>query len=296
MDPNRMDRVNQITQYVKQMPTLPVVMMKLIELVDDPNTTAPKLARFISNDPPMTSKILRLANSAFFGFPHKIGTINLAIVVLGFQSVKDLALAATVVQSFGSGECEGYFKPARFWLHSIAVAAGCKIMGQEGNFKITGEIFVTGLLHDIGILILCNEAPELYIEVLKKTEQNNAPINEIEFSTLGFNHADLGGWLLESWKLPPHQVAAVYDHCNPWLSFRRPNLGMLVHFSNLLAERVGYRLWEKETVRELHPKVTAYLNLKQKDEGEVDWCYYEDLLQKEMVRAQDFLNVLRDVI
>ena len=289
-----MERVSQIAHYVKNMPTLPVVMMKLIELVDDPNTTAPKLARFISNDPPMTSKILKLANSAFYGFPHKIGTINLAIVVLGFQSVKDLALAATVVKTFGGGECDEFFKPIKFWTHSIAVAAGCKILGQEGSFKITGEIFISGLLHDVGVLILCNEISELYKKALYEARYHGTDLYDAEMDILGFNHADLGGWLLESWKLPPHQIAAVYDHPNPWLSFRRPNLGMLVHFSDHLAKRLGYGLFNDEILPDLHPKVGAYLNLKQTEEGEIDWPYYEDLLEREMERAQEFLKVLRD--
>lgn len=96
---DHLERMRRIAQRVNSIPTLPVVMSKIIEMVDDPKTTAGQLADFIGRDQALTIKILKLANSAFYGFPQKIGTINLAIVVLGFESVKDLGLSAAVVET-----------------------------------------------------------------------------------------------------------------------------------------------------------------------------------------------------
>lgn len=269
-------------------------MSKLIELVENPETTAPELARFISNDPALTAKILKLSNSAFYGFPQRIGTINLAIVVLGFQSVKDLGLSAAVVETFGEEGYLRFFDPNKFWLHSIAVAAGCKILSREGKFKVAGEIFVTGLLHDIGVLVLSHQIPDEYEKVIEDIRTRKLQAYDAELEHLGFTHADVGGWLLEKWNLPAHQAAAVYDYPHPWLSFRQPNISMLINFSDILARRSGYPRYEEASIPELHPKVISYLNLKSDDKSEIDWKYYCDLLEHEMSLAKDFLSALRN--
>ena len=294
MSAERIDKIEKIVKHVKNMPMLPSVMSKLLEIVDDPHSSAPQLARFLNNDPALTAKILKLANSAFYGFPQRIGTINLAIVVLGFQSVKYLGLSASGVEIFAKGDYQNYFDPTRFWLHSIASAAGCKIIADKGNFKAPGEIFVSGLLHDIGILVLCNHLTDEYRKVLKDANQDRMSLHDAELRVLGFSHADVGGYLLEKWRLPAHQSSAIYDYPNPWVSNKLPKIAMLVNFSDILARRMGYSILENDVPPEIHPKVISYLNLKLSESGKVDWDYYQQLLTAEMSRAKGFLAVLRD--
>ena len=293
-DTSRLERVRQIAKHVNNIPTLPSVMTKVIELVEDPKTTAPQLARFISNDPALTAKILKLANSAFYGFPQKIGTINLAIVVLGLQSVKDLGLSAAVVETFSRESYQNCFNLNQFWVHTIAVAAGCKILTQERNYKIAGEIFVAGLLHDIGKLLLCYHMPDDYARVMQVLKDNGKTAHEAELEIFGFSHADAGGWLIEQWNLPSHLAFAVYDHPHPWNSSREPNLAMLVNFANVLARRGEYSVADGEIIEKLHPEVEDYLKLKRDDQDDVNWDYYLKKLDEEMSRAKGFLFVLRE--
>jgi len=292
-DKNRLERMRLITQRVNNIPTLPEVMTKIIQMVDDPRTTANLLAEYIGRDQALTAKILKLANSAFYGFPQKIGTINLAIVVLGFESVKDLGLSAAVVETFREGEYNGVFDLHHFWVHAVAVAAGCKIVSRHMKVNISGEIFVAGLLHDIGKLILCRHLTEEYIVVIKTAREQKKDIYRMELELLGFNHADVGGWLSEQWNLPQHQTNAIYYHPYPWLSYREPNLAMLVNFANLLANKAGYDAIEDIVAPEMHPKVITYLHLKKCSETEVDWEYYLNLLSVEMEHAKGFLSLLR---
>jgi len=285
--------MRQITQRVNNIPTLPAVMMKVIHMVDDPKTTAAALSEFIGRDQALTAKILKLANSAFYGFPQKIGTINLAIVVLGFESVKDLGLSASVVEAFDEKEYGDVFDLHRFWVHSVAVAAGCKILTRHVRVSIAGEIFVAGLLHDLGKLILCRFLTDDYRKVVAEASGRKEEIYQIELEQLGFSHADVGGWLAEQWNLPQHQTSAIYYHPYPWLSYREPNLAMVVNLANLLAYKSGYEPFEYAAPPQLHPKVISYLKLKKTEAGEVDWEHYQTSLNEEMERAKGFLSLLR---
>lgn len=290
----RLERMRSLALYMNNIPTLPAVMSKIIELVEDPKTTAPQLARFISNDPSLTAKILKLANSAFYGFPQKIGTINLAIVVLGFQSVKDLGLSAAVVQTFRDNDISPNINLNKFWVHSIAVSAGCKIIAAERQVNVSGEIFVAGLLHDIGKLVLSRQLAQEYDLVIERSFEENVSLEDIELQMLGFTHADVSGWLADKWNLPTHIVNAVYDYAQPWTSNNEPNLSMIVHFSNVLALRAGYSIFDQEVYHELQNSVKDYLKLKTDEAGEVKWTDYLAKLAKEMDSANHFLQLLRD--
>ena len=294
-DAHRLDRMRNVAQRVNNLPTLPSVMSRVIEMVDNPRTTAPQLARFIANDPALTGKILKLANSAFYGFPQKIGTINLAIVVLGFQSVKDLGLSAAVVEVFKDSVCEDIVDLNQFWTHAVAVAAGCKIITRERRLKIAGETFVAGLLHDVGKLVMCNQMTDDYRLILEKSRNEGSLTWENEIEQTGFSHADLGGWLIERWSLPSHQASAVYDHHQPWNSTKEPNVAMVIHFADNLANRAGYGINNYTDTMKIEPQVHAYLHLKEDEDGNIDWEHYQDRLSEEIDQAKAFLNVLEDV-
>ena len=286
------ERKRQILLQVNGLPTLPKVMSKLIEISDNPNTTAPQLANFLSNDPVLTTRILRIANSSFYGFPQKIGTINLAIVVLGFQSIKDLGLSATVSELFQGREYTSTIDKTKFWLHSIASAAACRIMSRECGFNSPGEVFITGLLHDIGLLVLSKQTHDEYKKVISNALENGKGIFETEEKLLGFNHADLSGWLLENWKIPPCQVAAIYHNYTPWNCEEKPNLSMLVNFSDILAQRNGYSIFPNipdfEGTLKVDERVINYLNLRLDENGDVDWNYYNNLLKLDITMMYEF--------
>lgn len=149
-------------------------------------------------------------------------------------------------------------------------------------------------MHDIGKLILLRYLPDEFREaneIAKKTKQE---IYKTELENLGFCHADMGGWLAEQWNLPYHQSNAIYYHPYPWLSFREPNLAMLVNFANVLAHKAGYDSdLDGGSHAELHPKVVSYLSLTKLPNEEIDWQFYLDALDEEMQRASGFLSLLK---
>src|SRR6185295_7476712 len=157
-------RVKRITDSLISLPTLPTVIAKMLELVDNPKTSASSLANLISRDQVLTAKILKLANSSFYAFPRQIATVKLALVVLGFENVKEMALSLSVLNSF-KGENNKYFDTSLFWQHSIAVGAATRMLARETCYRLAGEAFVAGLLHDIGKIVLNQYLPKEFGQI-----------------------------------------------------------------------------------------------------------------------------------
>lgn len=290
---NQEERLRLIAGRVTGIPTLPSVMARVLEMIEDPQTNASQLARFIAFDQAYTVKILKLANSAFYGRSRKVGTVEQALVILGFDEVKNLGLTIAIVDTFKDSRYYKFLDMNIYWLHTIAVAAACKVTAEAKSLKTPGELFVAGLLHDIGSLVMCRDVAEDYPQVMDLMRRDSIPQHEAELQVLGFTHADVGGWLTRSWNLPVHQVGAITDHHSPHLSIMEPNLSLLVCFANELAWKAKYPSGLCDTPPA--PKANAYkkLNLKRDDNGIVDWKYYYGLLAEEMSNAQEYLSVIR---
>jgi HD-like signal output (HDOD) protein len=287
------ERARRIAQRVKEIPTLPAVMTHFFDLIDDPTTTAARLASFISYDQSFTIKILKLANSAFYGLSRKVGTVELALLILGFEEVRNLALTVVVVDTFKGEEFYQILDVNEFWTHSIAVAAGCKVIAGARMLRSPGELFVAGLLHDVGTLVLARDASDDFKNVVEKIKQDKIPQHEAEMALLGFTHADVGWWLAKSWNLPLNQVGAIAHHHNPLASFLQPNPAILLYFANDLAWHGKYTPGLGAGIPGGSKDVYDKLDLRTTDGVEVDWLFYLNLLEKEMISAQEYLSLLR---
>jgi HD-like signal output (HDOD) protein len=228
-DPNR---VRLITEKIIGLPTLPSVVAKVIELVDNPKTSAAGLARLIATDQALTAKILKLANSAYYGFPREISTVNLAIVVLGFNTVKDMGLSISVLNVFRGGNENQYFDISKFWEHSIAVGVAARFLGRMFRYRVIGEAFVAGLLDDVVKVVMDQYLHEEFVEVMKEVHENNVPLLEAEEKILSATHAQIGGWLAEKWNLPHPITEAIRFHHEPRFASRHKDIVLLTHFSD----------------------------------------------------------------
>ena len=193
------------------LPTLPAIVGRILELVDNPKTTAGTLSDLINVDPVMATKVLKVSNSAFFGFPRKISTLNLAVVILGFSSLKHLCLSVGVMNMWPQENETGLDMKA-FWAHSIATGVAARLLARKVNYKIPGEAFVVGLIHDIGKLLLNGLVQEDYDTVLRTSQSGEKSMYEIEQEILGVDHSEIGGWLTEKWNLPPELVQSIAEH------------------------------------------------------------------------------------
>ncbi|HSQ59924.1 MAG TPA: HDOD domain-containing protein [Acidobacteriota bacterium] len=234
-----MDRalLRRMTEETTILPTLPPVASRLVEAVArmDAETTE-EVARILALDPGLTARTLRLANSDCYGFPRKVGSVELAVLVLGPGTIRDLVLTASVVQSLGPADRA----LTDLWNHAMACGVAARALGERVQYRLLGEAYAAGLLHDIGAVLLRQRDPERFEAALALTRAQGMPLEEAERSLYGSDHSEVGGWLAERWGLPGEIVEAIACHHAPETAVRSPELTALVHIADSLADRAGY--------------------------------------------------------
>lgn len=232
------ESIKERVQTIIQLPALPTVAMEVVEMVDNPKTSASKLGKMISTDQALTAKVLKIANSPFYGFPKKISTIDFAIIVLGYDALKEIVISISLVSSLQK-KSDSHFDAKGFWDHSIASGVLARRLARDLNYRISGEVFVAGLLHDMGISVLHRYFRNEFKRVVDIARETDLTFLEAEESVLGATHADVGGWLAERWNLPDHLVEAIKHHHSPGRAERNPELVSLIHCADVFASRIA---------------------------------------------------------
>ncbi len=211
----------EVKQVIHQIPPLPGVVMRLIELVDSENATAEQVESLIVTDPVLTAKVLHLANSAYYGLSRSISTIKQALLVLGFHAVKNLALGIASITVLKNGRAPTP-QELELWEHSFlcaGIARELMLRLKRGTRKAE-EAFMGGLLHEIGIIVLMTRFPKEYQQVLEyahKPQSEGLSLMDAERQLLGTDHAQVGGLLAERWELPDELVEVIASHHAPVL-------------------------------------------------------------------------------
>jgi len=194
----------KIYSKIDELPTLPAVFPKLMSIIKNERTNASDIADVISRDPALASKILKVANSAYYGFAQEISSLERAVPLLGFNMVKSLALSIGVIRSLPSNKKSQYFSQEGLWIHSLAVATVMNKIGERyGKGDEKEYLFIVGLLHDIGKIVFCQffRGPfEQALEEVCKLEKTKLYLAEREM--IGFEHGEVGAMLLTRWRFP----------------------------------------------------------------------------------------------
>ncbi len=229
------DVISKILQENKELLSLPQTLAEVLRVTKDENSSVQELATVLMRDPSLTAKILRIANSPFYGVGREITTMTQAVVTLGLRTVTALTLSSSVYKLV-DGWNTAVDRP-RFWRHSLEVAIGSRLI-YDGLGKLQSEeAFVSGLLHDIGILVLERAFPKQYPEVWKKAQQGRSLV-ELEDEAWGTDHARVGKFLLEQWHLPQRICDAIGLHHTVFPpDERNPEflLGQTVALANLIS-------------------------------------------------------------
>ena len=194
----------------------------------------------ISNDPSLTSKVLRVVNSSFYGFPNRITTVTHAIVILGFNTIKSIALSSTIFDVFRRNVTPGDFDRTQFWKHSIGCGSAAKAIGRRLNYPMLEELFIAGLLHDVGKIVMDQYMPEKFVEVLNVVHSRDCLIAEAEMEVLGATHADVGAWLFEKWNLSKGLIETTRCHHNPALAGENQKLAEIIHLADILIRAMRF--------------------------------------------------------
>src|SRR4051794_941845 len=218
IDPQEL--VQQSIKKVTTIATLPEITAKIIKTVEDPKSTAAALHKIVAHDPALVTRILKVVNSAFYGLPGQIGSIERAIVMLGLNAVKNIAVAASLGQLFrGSKLCEG-FTPKDLWKHCIAVGVASRDLAQQMKLPMAEEAFLAGMIHDMGVLVSLQLWPEQLRAVCERAQVANGSgpkFHEMEREMIGVDHQQLGAALAENWKFPLACQLVAGNHHDPSL-------------------------------------------------------------------------------
>ncbi|MEH6503451.1 MAG: HDOD domain-containing protein [Cycloclasticus sp.] len=213
----------------------PEIFMRVTQTLDDETKNASDIAIIIQQDPSLSARMLKIVNSAFFGFPATVKSIDQAITVLGNREIRLLVITTSVVEKFSSMP-NSILNMREFWSHSLRVALFAKLLAERHPKKRQfSSVFISALLHDIGRLVLYTKAPDLARAAALLAKTNQVSEVDAEKSTFGFSHADIGGALLEMWKIPESIQSAAYFHHQPELATIHQDETMIVYLANKLA-------------------------------------------------------------
>lgn len=234
--------IEYIVSKVDDMKVLPEIINKIIALTDDPDSTVQDMEKAILKDSVLTTKILRLANSAYYGYARNISTISRAAVLLGFQAIKSLALASTM-RTYLTDELKGYsLEKNQLWTQSQTCAIVSRFIAKQIKYPNPEEAYIAGLLRDIGKTILNQHMEKEYAEVLLRIEVDNLSFLDAEREVLGFNHAEIGEKVAEKWNLPKALVDAIGHHHTPELANINPLLVSIIHIADAITMMMGVGL------------------------------------------------------
>ncbi len=219
--------------------SLPTIYCRINEAINNPASSMAGIGKIISDDPGLTLRLLRLVNSAFYGFPTKIETITQALVIIGTKQLRDLALATSIVSLF-EGIPKEFVSMESFWRHSIACGIAAKTLAAYRRESNTERFFIAGLLHDIGRLILYKKAGNQIREALLRSKTGESLLFLAEREMLGFDHAVLGRRLLQGWNLPVSLEEAVAFHHEPGGARRYPIETAVVHVADIIVNAIQF--------------------------------------------------------
>jgi putative nucleotidyltransferase with HDIG domain len=202
-----------LIERITDLPALPFVVAQSLSLMESDTLSADMLAQTLESDHALTAKILRVANSAFYGLPQEIFTVRDAIIVVGFEAVRSVAISAAAIS--GLWVHDELFIAHKFWMHSLGCALFSEAVAKRLRNVKPEAAFTLGILHDVGRIVLIQHLPEKYREVMELMKSKRMYLWKAELEVLGFHHGEIGSRLADRWHLPPVYSEAIRYHHEP---------------------------------------------------------------------------------
>ncbi len=198
------DLISQVSDNI----AFPRIAIKILKLFEDDNLSAYQLAKAISLDPALAAYVLKVSNSAFYNFSNRIKNLSDAIALIGFEEVKKIVVMVSTKSVFSAAD----FFDKLLWEHSLATAVASSLLNEQLHITDEGSSYIMGLLHDIGKVVFKKADKDRYTDILRKSYNDNIPINTLENDIYGYSHADVGSYLLETWNFDQEIIDAVGFH------------------------------------------------------------------------------------
>lgn len=221
-----------------ELTSLPDIVMRLNDMVNDPTCTAADIGSLINQDTGLTARLLKIVNSPFYGFPTEVDTVSMAITIIGVRQLRDLVFSTCVVSKY-SNIPENLLSPEYFWQHSIGCALAARNIASRIKLSNKERLFTNGMLHDIGKLIMCIAAPEKSRQLLELTRDTQQPSEDFEQAVFGFTHGEVGAAIIRKWRLPESFIEPIQFHQKPSLAERYKVETAIIHLANAVSHIIN---------------------------------------------------------
>jgi putative nucleotidyltransferase with HDIG domain len=244
---------------IRDIPTLPSIVFELNRLLQDPDTSVARISGIIEKDQATALKILKLVNSAFYGFKSKISDVHNAVIMLGFNAVRNAIVSVSVIEAFAKKlHLEG-FDIADFWRHSLAVAVTSKNLSYSTRTNSPDNCFVGGLLHDVGKVILAQYFQEAFVAIWTACRKDQCAFEAAERRVIPATHAAIGAHLATRWQLPPGLVDAIRLHHAYDPQNTNRDFALIIHVANLIVNGYNANRDCLIDLAALHPDARKFL-------------------------------------
>ena len=284
------NRVRQVVSNIRNLPTPPVVFHQIQKVLNDPKVSAAQVAAILAEDPAMSVKVLKMTNSAFYGLSREIESVKQAVVIIGMEAIRNLVLSASVLDMF-KGKANDQDFQEKFWRHSLATAFCSRILTRR--LRSRGIVdpdtaFSSGLLHDIGKIVLCCFLPTEYEKfAVERAKDRKSASFEIEERILGYTHAQIGSLLAVQWKLPTKLGESITFHHQPELPAVPEPICYMVHLANYIAKKTFYEGDDEDLIGHINPGALAFVGATDKDVAEIT-----EHLREEYLKSETFMSMI----
>ncbi|MCX6151047.1 MAG: HDOD domain-containing protein [Ignavibacteriales bacterium] len=274
-------KTEKLLDNIYSLPVISEVMYQTAKMLDDPATSTTKLAKMIGQDQGLATKLLSIANSPLYGLPRKVATIDFAILVIGYQDIKNILISLSMMEAFKIKNDEN-LNYHDLWLHSFLTGTLARRISLDMGFNFGGEAFVAGLLHDMGISVIHKYFQSIFLKVVQYTKTGEKSFLEAEFDELGLTHQEIAKFLAEKWNLPSSLCDAVLYHHAPNKAFVNKELVAVVHLSDYAINSFKLKsfFWENDIY--LDPNVVEILRFKDSEHLQNFVISYEDAAREEV--------------
>ncbi len=269
------------------MPSLSPTASKVMQLANNINTPPPELTKVIKLDPVLSAKVLKLVNSSYFALPNQIVSLEKAVIMLGLNTIKNLALSAATLAQMKAKSLPDNFDADGFWKHSLAVGVTAKLIAQKRGIdkKVIEDYFIAGLLHDLGILVEAKIYPEEFQRILLSIESISVYDAE-EVILEGLTHCSIGKVLADKWTLSEELKNVMLGHHAPFDQAEPSSVTLSVYLANSICKNNAVGLVLDKPPVEVDPKVYEKLGIDASIESEI-----LEVLEDEIIKAAEFLKV-----
>lgn len=269
----------------ENLPALPQAAGKVLKLADDPDASPREIEKAIEMDPAITAKILRVANSAYYG-ATQIPNLGRAISYLGLTTVRSVIVSIAMQQMISGKNLCPSFDKLSYWSHSLAVGTAARILGKLKAPGKAEELYCAGMMHEIGLLAMDKFVPQELHAAILKSRESRIPLEEAELLVLGFTHADVGAVLAKKWGLSPLMIEAIQNIGNPFQQSEHDATTMIIALAEVIANKAGFTHSGVPAPDQIDPMLASIVGLPEEQFGII-----LDVVNQEVRKALDSFQV-----